>query len=736
MKKLLVAVFAITGLVACNTEETLRMENGAPISFDTFVEKATRATNDPSTTTNSIEEFYVWSYMNEPDGVVFDNERVWKANSAWTYTQTQYWLPGNTYHFAAVSGNNIGQEIVLAENVQMNEAGLGTATFVNVDGTNDFLYTTVERETPSTITSAQDAVNLQFQHLLSKVKFTFHNGFVNHNTTLVVENIKMVATKSATVDLGRTGEYEWTNHADATTLDFGHINGGKKVEISKQGTSDNERLTIPVGAEYEYIVTFDVTPYNGEQPANTVRKEVKITGCELAPGRAYNFSAILNQNNISENPLYPVEFIVSVDEWITSDTEVGSDTYEAELRYAAQIGGDFTLKKDINLSEPLIVSTTFVLNLNGFTITGGKEYVKDQVSGTDITAISIANGGDLTINGNGKIIGTSYGMNLVDGTLTINGGYIEGEVTSIQLGNREQKKAFLNITGGQFVSEGENSRYVINFINDAYFDNSAKVNITGGSYYKFNPAASRSEGNFEANFCAPGYTTIEENDWYTVVPGLGVATAQEFRDACAKDSDADKICVTNSIDFFSYSGTPRLDIYNEDVTINMQNMVMRAGTPTTYDVRAAILCHRFSNTTIENANIIATQGGIYLNDAAQLTFNSGKIYMDPETTELRYLFYLAKPREHGPTVLTINGGKFSFNAESNLNRGYIYTNAGSTVYITGGEFGPATSARPAGIYGSGTVIITGGTFGFNPSKWVAEGYEAVQNNSTWTVKKK
>ena len=712
------------------------MENGALISFDTFVEKATRATNDPSTTTNSIEEFYVWSYMNEPDGVVFDNERVWKANSTWTYTQTQYWLPGNTYHFAAVSGDNIGQEIVLAENVLMNEAGLGTATFTNVDGTNDFLYTTVERETPSTITSAQDAVSLQFDHLLSKVKFTFKNGFVNHNTTLVVENIKMVATKSATVELVRTGEYEWTNHADATTLDFGHINGGKKVEISKQGTSDNERLTIPVDAEYEYIVTFDVTPYNGEQPANTVRKEVKITGCELAPGRAYNFTAILNQNNISDNPLYPIEFIVSVDEWITSDTEEDSNVYEAELRYAAQVGGDFTLKKDINLSEPLIVSTKFVLNLNGFTVTGGKEYIEGQVTGTDIAAISVANGGDLTVNGDGKIIGTSYGMNLVDGTLTINGGYIEGEVTSIQLGNREQKKAILNITGGQFVSEGEGCRYVINFINAAYFDNSAKVNITGGSYYKFNPAASRSEGNFEVNFCAPGYTTIEENDWYTVVPGLGVATAREFRDACAKGSDADKICVTSSIDFFSYGGTPRLDIYNEDVTINMQNMVMRAGTPTTYDVRAAILCHRFSNTTIENANIVSTQGGIYLNDAAQLTFNSGKIYMDPEATELRYLFYLAEPRGHGPTVLTINGGKFSFNAESSLNRGYIYTNAGATVYITGGEFGPATSARPAGIYGSGTVIITGGTFGFNPSKWVAEGYEAVQNGSTWTVKKK
>ena len=37
--------------------------------------------------------------------------------------------------------------------------------------------------------------------------------------------------------------------------------------------------------------------------------------------------------------------------------------------------------------------------------------------------------------------------------------------------------------------------------------------------------------------------------------------------------------------------------------------------------------------------------------------------------------------------------------------------------------------------GDGEVIIYGGTFGFNPTTWVADGYQAVYDSvaKTWTV---
>ena len=87
--------------------------------------------------------------------------------------------------------------------------------------------------------------------------------------------------------------------------------------------------------------------------------------------------------------------------------------------------------------------------------------------------------------------------------------------------------------------------------------------------------------------------------------------------------------------------------------------------------------------------------------------------------------------------LTINDGEFDF-ANKPLKRAYVYAGAGTTVYINGGTFGTAADrdGYRAGILGDGTVVITGGTFGFDPTNWVAAGYEAVQNGATWTVQAK
>ena len=135
--------------------------------------------------------------------------------------------------------------------------------------------------------------------------------------------------------------------------------------------------------------------------------------------------------------------------------------------------------------------------------------------------------------------------------------------------------------------------------------------------------------------------------------------------------------------------------------------------------------------TYNNVNITSAGGGVAAANGAQVTFNSGSVEVDSKSTSGRYLFYA----EGEGSVITINGGSFDFNKTQNQKRAYIYAGAGTTVYVNGGTFGKAStrSGYTAGILGEGTVIITGGTFGFNPSAWVADGYVATQNDSTWTV---
>ena len=50
---------------------------------------------------------------------------------------------------------------------------------------------------------------------------------------------------------------------------------------------------------------------------------------------------------------------------------------------------------------------------------------------------------------------------------------------------------------------------------DVPANNYAKINVTGGSFYKFNPADNVSEGA-GTNFVSAGYDSKASGDWYVV----------------------------------------------------------------------------------------------------------------------------------------------------------------------------------------------------------------------------
>lgn len=166
------------------------------------------------------------------------------------------------------------------------------------------------------------------------------------------------------------------------------------------------------------------------------------------------------------------------------------------------------------------------------------------------------------------------------------------------------------------------------------------------------------------------------------------------------------------------------------VVINGNNKKLNAGSSKDY----AGIARNGATTTYNDVNVVSAGGGIGATGGSEVIFNSGSVYIDSASTSGRYVFYT----EGEGTVITINGGEFSWDSTDNQKRAYIYAEAGTTVYVKGGEFGKAStrSGYTAGILGSGNVVITGGTFGFDPSTWVAEGYEAVKSGTTWTVSAK
>ena len=175
------------------------------------------------------------------------------------------------------------------------------------------------------------------------------------------------------------------------------------------------------------------------------------------------------------------------------------------------------------------------------------------------------------------------------------------------------------------------------------------------------------------------------------------------------------------------------NIENNDVGIEnygkatLTDVVMNAGSTNDY---AAIL-HADSETTFDNVDIDSAGGGVAAVDGAQVVFKGGSVAVNTANTSGRYNFYVVGEG----TVVTIEDGTFSFSKTLNQKRAYIYAGSGATVYVKGGTFGPASarSGYTAGILGDGDIIITGGTFGFDPSAWVADGYQAVKEGTTWTV---
>ena len=416
MKKLFVGVLAIASMVACMNEETVRVKDGNPIAFEnTYVQNATRA-NDPSTTTNNIQEFSVWAYMNAVDGVVFDDETVSRSGDDWTYTNTQYWLPGNNYYFAAFAGDRTAIETLPAT---METNGLGVVKFTNVDGTNDILYAEAVVENAK---ADQDPVALTFKHLLSKVKFTFKNGFQNDNNKVVVKDITMKVAETANVDLSAAADFAnpesvlpWTNLAGTTTLEFGDV---EKTKIGVSASSENERLTIPA-ANYEYVINFDVEVYNGSVLGLQKSMEVKLSGLELVAGRAYNLMATIDQENLNLNK---IEFEVEVDEWINQDVDGGAVEDEVTVLEAVVYTADemaAALKNaDANIINVKLAGDLDVAISSLGTMTGGSgEY---KLGGENTKNITI------DLNGKKLNITTTYwsalGAKNADAVFTIKNG--------------------------------------------------------------------------------------------------------------------------------------------------------------------------------------------------------------------------------------------------------------------------------------------------------------------------
>ena len=217
---------------------------------------------------------------------------------------------------------------------------------------------------------------------------------------------------------------------------------------------------------------------------------------------------------------------------------------------ALKIGGEIEVDADITVYDTdtnmwrTVITKPTTLNLNKRILS------PDNMGDNRNNFAALFVGADTTINAgaNGGIntgVNGAYAINVIDGaTLTINGGYYYGGGTAVQV-----QKGHVVINGGTFACEpysgSKGYNFLINCIDSAYADGSATVEIKGGTFINFNPAACLAEGT-GTNFVADGYSVMSETKengdvWYTVVKGTGevVGTQEDANNAITNSPTKD-----------------------------------------------------------------------------------------------------------------------------------------------------------------------------------------------------
>ena len=323
MKKVIFALAAVVALAACSQEDVIVADKGAAIGFDTFVENSTRVAQsaDPSLTVDAMklgEGFGVYGFVTNVTNVtnnttatapIFTNQKVKWTDGDWKYEGTQYWIDGATYDFAAIAPYN---------SYKVTEAATTGVTldFTN-NGETDLLYA----QNNAVAGSAHSKVGFTFKHLLSKVKFTFTNGYDATNTLIAVKNIvindtyaKGNAVLSVNTDKALTAA--WTAvDADATLdLAFGDAITGGYIAQGASEQSAESLLIIPAAKTYSVTFTVELYYMDGEDYTlvKTYSHDVPFAA-NFEFGKSYNVATTITYKNIvpGDTVQYPIEFTVT-----------------------------------------------------------------------------------------------------------------------------------------------------------------------------------------------------------------------------------------------------------------------------------------------------------------------------------------------------------------------------------------------------------------------------------------
>ena len=355
---LLLGAVALT-IASCSKNEVVDMAPGleqkGAITFENFVGKSTKAVteNNLDALKEAGKGFYVHGKYKRTDDTgneetAFDGGQqahvTWSGNS-WGYNPLTYWLEGHTYKFAAFAP-------ALSVNHSFDYVGNSlTITDFVADGKTDLLVsaTTQEGIKSDNYIASNSPIQFTFRHALSKVKFTFKDGWRNR-VNMKIDNIYItsVETKGTLKTPGNlvSADIPVTSWTGGNVLS--NENTYKDVTgntLSTYGaTYDYEHCFIPQnlaekGIKLHFTVT--ITNDNNEGPdiggeegsKNTKKIEVELpttTVNQWIPAYAYNYVIEISGDTFGLKPIsFTIDEENGIAKWndrtMSDDAEINVD---------------------------------------------------------------------------------------------------------------------------------------------------------------------------------------------------------------------------------------------------------------------------------------------------------------------------------------------------------------------------------------------------------------------------
>ena len=283
MKRIFVIFALAATLVGCAKEDIVREAPRQAIGFgNPFIENATRV--DYSSTFINAFKVYGTVTGNSNTVTIYNGADVTRGTAAygeaWTCGQTEYWIPSASYNFQAVVDGEIADGKI-AYTVGQDKGG---------DGISDLLYATASASTDANAAPTGDLQNgnvaFNFQHLLSKVGFTFTNG-VTESTKYTFE---VTAVSFTGHDLNGTYTIEgsaWDSayNASTTALSF-DVPANNVVTTTAPVAATTTHQIIPGNQALAIAVTYDII-YDGKKVyvGETAEKTLEY---DFAKNNVYN----------------------------------------------------------------------------------------------------------------------------------------------------------------------------------------------------------------------------------------------------------------------------------------------------------------------------------------------------------------------------------------------------------------------------------------------------------------